>query len=363
MAAAAATAALAPLALLAAPSASAAGDTAPSAASTSGPATPAVTPEPTDAATETSEPAPRVPQTPADPTYKPGRTPAVPKPPAEKPPKPKEPREPDAPAGDAADAEDAARDADVLDGDHGKKPADCPVDEDGVDRDSELELELSGVPGKITPGSGWHPFELSVTNPTDEPLGEVKWITSVDNETDGHSDKDWLSEYTDLQFFDAETKTWDSIDGDKNGGLAFDVVELDAEETVDIKLRVDISAKAPAGKAYTIGVGEYVDAELDCTHTSFSEEPLTIGRPGGDQGDRPGTPGPSLTPTVSPTVKPTSSTERPQGSATDAPVGGSLAETGSSSALPTIALVGGAAVVVGAGAVLVVRRRKSDTAA
>lgn len=40
-------------------------------------------------------------------------------------------------------------------------------------------------------------------------------------------------------------------------------------------------------------------------------------------------------------------------------VSGSLAETGSSSALPMIGLVGGVAVVAGAGAVFVVRRRKT----
>ncbi|MEW1566395.1 LAETG motif-containing sortase-dependent surface protein [Streptomyces sp. NPDC093509] len=41
---------------------------------------------------------------------------------------------------------------------------------------------------------------------------------------------------------------------------------------------------------------------------------------------------------------------------------GSLAETGSSSALPTIALAGGIAVVAGAGALIVVRRRTSGDA-
>ncbi|MFC7513108.1 LAETG motif-containing sortase-dependent surface protein [Streptomyces thermocarboxydus] len=40
-------------------------------------------------------------------------------------------------------------------------------------------------------------------------------------------------------------------------------------------------------------------------------------------------------------------------------VTGSLAETGSNSALPVIGLVGGAAVVAGAGALFVVRRRKA----
>lgn len=46
---------------------------------------------------------------------------------------------------------------------------------------------------------------------------------------------------------------------------------------------------------------------------------------------------------------------KPQGGSEQLPVTGSLAHTGSSSALPVIGLVGGAAVV---GAMFVVRRRK-----
>jgi LPXTG-motif cell wall-anchored protein len=42
---------------------------------------------------------------------------------------------------------------------------------------------------------------------------------------------------------------------------------------------------------------------------------------------------------------------------------GNLAETGSSSALPVIGLVGGVAVVAGAGAMFVVRRRKAGVQA
>ncbi|MEV7982044.1 LAETG motif-containing sortase-dependent surface protein [Streptomyces sp. NPDC086519] len=50
--------------------------------------------------------------------------------------------------------------------------------------------------------------------------------------------------------------------------------------------------------------------------------------------------------------------KKPQGDISDLPTG-NLADTGSSSALPVIGLVGGVAVVVGAGAVVLVRRRKA----
>ena len=55
-----------------------------------------------------------------------------------------------------------------------------------------------------------------------------------------------------------------------------------------------------------------------------------------------------------PTTKPAGDT---------AEVTGNLAETGSSSSTPAIALAGGAAVVLGAGAMFVVRRRRNGDAA
>ena len=51
----------------------------------------------------------------------------------------------------------------------------------------------------------------------------------------------------------------------------------------------------------------------------------------------------------------------PQGGGKDLsplPVSGKLAETGSSSALPMIGLIGGVAMAVGGGAVFIVRRRR-----
>ncbi|MFE0512487.1 LAETG motif-containing sortase-dependent surface protein, partial [Streptomyces sp. NPDC058964] len=56
------------------------------------------------------------------------------------------------------------------------------------------------------------------------------------------------------------------------------------------------------------------------------------------------------------------SVKKPQGNVSELPTG-SLAETGSSSALPMIGLVGGLAVVAGAGAVFAVRRRRAGVEA
>ncbi|MBM7169693.1 LPXTG cell wall anchor domain-containing protein [Streptomyces sp. G44] len=355
MAAAAATAVVAPLALLSAPAAFAAEGSASTSTTTDAPKQP---PAPTQDATQ---------DPPKDPTQKPTEKTPLPKPPAEKPTKPTKPTtptKPPTPSKPGGTAEDEDNGEDNGEDEGTKQPAECEVADDSVqDPDSVLEIELSGLPDKIVAGSGWHPFELSATNPTDEPLGEVEWTVFVNNKSKAAVQQSWLRKYATLQYRDPETDAWKSIK-EGHGGLAFDVIDLDAEETADIELRLSINAKAPAGKAYAIGLGDYVDSELDCTRNSFSYKPLTI-RKSGDEGEHPGTPKPkpTLTPTAEPSATPSATAApQPQGTA-DGPVNGSLAETGSSSALPAIGLVGGAAVVVGAGAVFVVRRRKSDTAA
>ncbi|MFG2499903.1 LAETG motif-containing sortase-dependent surface protein [Streptomyces sp. NPDC048441] len=328
MAAAAATAAIAPVALLSAPAAFATEDTTspPSASATeSTTPPPAVTPSETESATVTPTPSATESSTP---------------PPASKPTETVKPTE--KPTESATPTDEPT-----------EEPTDCPVDEDGVDADSKLELGLSGLPGKIVAGSGWHQFKLTAANPSDEDLGEVQWLAAVDNFTDSQDEKDWLASYAQIQYFNPESKSWEPIADEVSGGLYFGSTELGAKEKVDIKLRVNISAKAPAGDGYALGLGGYLDAEQNCVHNSFAFYEFTVLKagssnenPGEAEEDKGG-------------KKPTGG-KKPQGGANEIPTTGNLAETGSSSMLPTIGLVGGVAVVAGAGAVFVVRRKKAD---
>ncbi|MEU6989895.1 LPXTG cell wall anchor domain-containing protein [Streptomyces sp. NPDC046465] len=345
MAAAAATAAIAPIALLSAPAALATEGTAPTPAASDS-LTPTQTPPVTPPADATPPSTPDPAATPAPP--------ATPAKPAKPTPTKKTKKSDELP--DVPDVEDPAEPA----------PDDCPVDEDGVDVDSELEVELVDLPTKLVPGSGWHKFELTVTNPTYEPLGEVRWTTFVDNFPGSKDKKDWLRTYAELQFLDPETDEWTTIDSKLDDGLAYGTTELDAEDEATIKLRVKIGAKAPLGKGYAIGMGKYVDSDEDCVHNSDAYQQLWIAKADsdGDNGSDNENPAPA-TPAASPTPSksPSASVKKPQGGAQDAPVtDGSLAETGSGSMLPTVGLVGGLAVVAGAGVVFAVRRRKADSA-
>lgn len=234
-------------------------------------------------------------------------------------------------------------------------PSDCPVDDDGVDPDSQLSLAVSGLPGKIVAGSGWHNFSLTAANHSDQDLGQVQWLAAVDNFSESENENDWLSTYAQLEYFNPTSKAWESIADEVGNGVYFGETTLGAKQKVAIKLRVNISAQAPAGDGYALGLGGYVDKEKDCVHSSFAYYELTILK-AGSTNENPGEAKPGKG-----GDKPSGGKE-PQGGADEIPATGSLASTGSSSALPTIALVGGIAVVAGAGAVFVVRRRKSGDA-
>lgn len=208
-----------------------------------------------------------------------------------------------------------------------------------MDTGSQLSLAVSGLPGKIVAGSGWHNFTLTAANHSDQDLGQVQWLATVDNYSDSDDENDWLSTFAQLEYFNPTSKSWESIADEAGSGVYFGETTLGGKQTVAIKLRVNISSKAPAGDGYALGLGGYVDQEKDCVHSSFALYELTVLAPGSSN-ENPGEPKPGKG------DKPSGGT-KPQGGADEIPATGSLASTGSSSALPTIALVGGIAVVAG----------------
>jgi LPXTG-motif cell wall-anchored protein len=167
----------------------------------------------------------------------------------------------------------------------------------------------------------------------------------------------------DLQFR-APGGEWESIGDDEWAGDYFGGVELlKAKDFVEIDLRLDIHKSAPAGDAWSFGSGAFIDnvQGQDCVAEGYAEFDFVVLAPGADPGD----PGEAIPGETKPGEKPGDDKNKPapdtkpQGGLEELPVSGNLAETGSSSALPTIAMIGGVAMVAGAGAIFVVRRRKT----
>lgn len=227
-------------------------------------------------------------------------------------------------------------------------PQDC--DETDPKLDKELSTSLTGLPSKIVAGSGFHGFKLNVKNSGSHVYKRVD--LGVFAAAIGDDDSD-ATQYLTLQYQDPSTGKWDdiSVDEDDEAAGYLGYTDVKAKESFSIDLRLSVDKKAPAGFGFAINIGMYTDDEGNCVAASGSDfydfDILAAGTTPGPVDDS--TPKPQGGGKPLPTTKPAGNTQVvPQGH---------LAETGSSSALPAIALAGGAAVALGLGAVFVVRRR------
>ncbi|MER7690751.1 LAETG motif-containing sortase-dependent surface protein [Streptomyces sp. NPDC097610] len=230
------------------------------------------------------------------------------------------------------------------------EPSDTPEPEPSECQDSKVDVSISGLPGKIAAGSGWHKFSLNVLNNSKSTLNEIGFFAGASSDKAG--DDLFQSKKVQLQAYNEDTKAWEDVDSE---GYAVGFVgytdELKPDYEVDIPLRINVKSSAPVGAGFSLGASIYGDTDGQCTGYGEVAYKFQIVSSGTDtDGTKPQEGG-----KVPVSDKPADKGNTPE-------VNGSLAETGSSSALPTIALVGGLAVVAGAGAVFVVRRRKSGDA-
>lgn len=226
-------------------------------------------------------------------------------------------------------------------------PSGGPVDEC---KDSKVDVSITGLPGKIAAGSGWHKFSLNVLNNSDSTLNDLDFFAGASPDKNG--DELFKSKQVRLQAWNPEDKAWEDLDA---GGYAVGYVgyadELKPDYEVDIPLRVNVTSSAPVGAGFSLGATIYGDSDSECTGYGDVAYKFQIVSAGTDTSG----------------TKPQEGGEAPvtdkKPSSTTPEVTGSLAETGSSSALPVIGLVGGVAVVAGAGAVFAVRRRRTGAGA
>ncbi|MEC4017464.1 LAETG motif-containing sortase-dependent surface protein [Streptomyces sp. H27-D2] len=330
LATAAVTAAIAPAALLAAPAAFAegpAGETVTSTDSQSSPAAPlaqspsasstaAVPVTNPSTATGTPTPTPTVSQTDPSGTPTPTATPTT--------------TPPETPAPTAS-----------------PEPAEC---EDGGEyaEDPDLSTSLAGLPSKVVAGSGFHGFEFSVRNNSDRSYQRVDF--GVIAATADADNPEGTGKYLTLQFKNPDTGRWEAIstDADDQGQGYVGYTDVLPHETLKLDLRLSIAAAAPAGIGFAISVGVYADDEGNCVFSTGDLYEFDVLAAGAKPGQVPGAkPQGGKKPLP---AKPAGDTRiNPQGT---------LAATGSSSALPAIAMIGGVAMVAGAGAVFIVRRRR-----
>ncbi len=228
----------------------------------------------------------------------------------------------------------------------GPPPTEPPVDED-CKVGPELRTALVGLPGKVVAGTTVN-FTLRVTNGTGKKVDEVKPFAVVY----GHDNKnvDDISKLLHLQAAAAGSDDWKDV---KEAEYAGTVTNLDAGKSADLKLRLTVDKKAPAADGIAFAAGDYANEDGSCGGNDLTEYTFSILTAGSDPGKVPDAkPGKVANPADVPV---------PQGGANATPVttdAGNLAATGSAGT-PQVALAAGSAVVLGAGAMFVVRRRKA----
>lgn len=333
LAAAAATAAIAPLALFAAPGAFADDSPTPTAAES----TTAADSTPTDAASTPADPA----TTPADPAT----TPATGSPTAGATGSASAGSSPStSPTGSASASSSPSA------SESGKPGDECEIDEDGpVISDSDvLHSSLTGLPETIVAGSGWKNFKFNVNNSGDDAIKDIQPIVAV-----GAVDWNFEDDYSDLVTVQVKQGgSWVDVATQFGEGGAFNSFSLDGGDSVSYQLRVKVDREVPSAIGIAIGLAEYSDEQgcwvsQDENYGIYYFEVLRAGSDAGKPGD----------------AKPQTGGKSAISDVNDVDVDGKLAETGSSSALPVVGLVGGFAVVAGTGVVFTVRRRKGAAGA
>ncbi|WP_329471598.1 LPXTG cell wall anchor domain-containing protein [Streptomyces sp. NBC_01723] len=244
------------------------------------------------------------------------------------------------------DAEKALSDAE---GEEGEEPAGECVPA------PELTAVVSGLPDKVVGGTT-ETFTLRVTNGTGSTMDEVYPFASAHGfDTKGYKE---LDSYLDLEWSTAANPKW--RDADLLGGAS--IGSLKANASVDVKLRLKVDADVLAGQGSVYVTADYLNDDGTCGgYPDLDDYGFQI-LPKGDDAGGPGKP-------EDPKDKPAPNSPTGQGGTSTTPVNtsstttGSLAQTGSNDALPKIALAGGAALVLGAGAVIITRRRNKSTGA
>ncbi|MEU8616617.1 LPXTG cell wall anchor domain-containing protein [Streptomyces sp. NPDC048623] len=222
--------------------------------------------------------------------------------------------------------------------------------EDCKDLAKSFTVRLTG-PKQIAAGASGD-FSLRVTNGTGAAIAAPDALLHLINAASGDGN---LNHWLDLK---ASVGGAPWVDLDEDSALVH-LKPMKAGATADVRLRVAVDAKAPKAFASLLATVGYDaedgtcgwggDADADFTITEGAAKPSKPAKPakpatgnGKGNGNATAQGGSSTTPVTTHT-------------------GGSLASTGAGSSTMPIALAGGAAVVLGAGAMVMVRRRKAGS--
>ncbi|MFD0148312.1 peptidase [Streptomyces sp. NPDC055721] len=242
-------------------------------------------------------------------------------------------------------------------------------EEEEMEKDPSLKVALTG-PEAITAGTS-AVFSLRITNTSDKTLEAVQaYAGALQLPEPGDlidEDTDWENQLIQVEWSSADNLEWTEF---SEKDEAIEVGKLVKGGSADVKLRLTVEEDAPAGEGVAFAGGAYeTNADDAC---GMAEDVATAHFDIlAAKGDKPSPKPTSATESPEPTPSATTSTPEPTatstgngnttqqgGSSNTAVNNGALAATGANDTLP-LGLAAAGAVVLGAGALVVARRRKA----
>ncbi|MFF9670628.1 LAETG motif-containing sortase-dependent surface protein [Streptomyces eurythermus] len=263
--------------------------------------------------------------------------------------------------GSQDDAGDTSGNQRKADGTAEQKPGgggapDDPHGQSCAFESDQVRVAVRGLPTQLVADGPWSPFSMTLTNTTGKTLNEVRPFLYITSAAD--LDRPYWELKT--EYRDAKSGRWKAYDGQGPSRL-FDTMTVGPHSTLTFQLRTHAVKNAKPAAGYLFATADYRNRDGSCGSSKEGWYDFTIlpvgAKPTQSPTAKPGEPGGTASPGQS--SAPGGGTGGSASTGGPGPQGGNLAETGSSSALPAIGLAAGAAVVAGAGAVFVVRRRKA----
>ncbi|APE23266.1 MULTISPECIES: LPXTG cell wall anchor domain-containing protein [Streptomyces] len=224
--------------------------------------------------------------------------------------------------------------------------------------DRSVLVDLTG-PKKITAGTS-AVFSLSIKNNSQRTLDSVNALAFATNLPDDWEDVlegEKPEQFITVEWTGAGNPHWSPITEEFD---SIEVGSLAQGKKADVKLRLTLDPKIPVGKGVAFSTGAYENNDGSCgISEQYSNAYFDIVSGKTDKPQPKPTPSKTTaTPTPAPTSGGNGNTSQ-QGGSSNTPVKGSLAATGANDTLP-LGLAAAAAVALGAGALVVARRRKAD---
>ncbi|MER7625492.1 peptidase [Streptomyces sp. NPDC126503] len=230
-----------------------------------------------------------------------------------------------------------------------------------------LAVQVTG-PTTVTAGTS-AVFSLKVRNTSERTLDAVEAYafaatlpTDWEEIDESEEPPSGWNKFITVAWSSAKNPAWTPV-SEEFDGIALGALAKGGQ--ADVKLRLTVDAKAPTAQGVAFAAGAYENEDGSCGYGDNSEAFFDIVPAGKDDKPTPTptpTPSPSTTtatPTPVPTVTTGNANTTPYGGSSTTPVNrGTLAATGSGDHLPQLGLAAGAAVVLGAGALVVARRRR-----